>query len=115
VITIVISFPLSKVAPHMPSLPGVFIYSSHGKWPFPLLLWTFPPTTTFTSFPVPVCWVGATTPSFSGQLVYLQFLKGFPFPPFGAQGTLPSLLHVFFVVIAYYSVFFSFFGLSRGL
>jgi hypothetical protein len=32
-------------------------------------------------------------------------------PPslFGAQSALPTLLHVFFVVIAYYSVFFSFF------
>jgi hypothetical protein len=33
-----------------------------------------------------------------------------PPPHFDAQGALPSLLHVFFVVIAYYSVgFFSFF------
>jgi hypothetical protein len=44
----------------------------------------------------------------------------FPSPLFGAQGTPPSLLRVFFVVIAYYSVFFSFFpwvgfGLSMGL
>jgi hypothetical protein len=36
--------------------------------------------------------------------------EGFPLPTtFGTQGALPSLLHVFFVVIAYYSVFFSFF------
>jgi hypothetical protein len=53
--------------------------------------------------------VAATTLAFSGQLVYLQFHEGFPLPPFGAQGTLPSLLHVFCVFIAYYSVFFSFF------
>jgi hypothetical protein len=33
-----------------------------------------------------------------------------PSTPFGAQGAQPSLLHVFFVVIAYYSVFFSFFS-----
>jgi hypothetical protein len=37
-------------------------------------------------------------------------LWGISPPPFlGAQGALPSLLHVFFVVIPYYSVFFSFF------
>jgi hypothetical protein len=35
-------------------------------------------------------------------------VKDFPSPLFGAQGAPPSLLHVFFVVIAYYSGFFSF-------
>jgi hypothetical protein len=35
--------------------------------------------------------------------------EGFPLPRFSVQGIQPSLLHVFFVVIAYYSVFFSFF------
>jgi hypothetical protein len=47
------------------------------------------------------------------------FVRDFPSPIFGAQGTPPSLLHAFFVVIAYYSVFFFFpwmeVGLSRGL
>jgi hypothetical protein len=38
---------------------------------------------------------------------------GIAFPPiFGAQGTPPSLLCVFFVVIAYYSVFFPLFSLG---
>jgi hypothetical protein len=46
--------------------------------------------------------------------------EGFPLPPFHTQDAPPSLLHVFIVVIAYYSVFFFFFpwvgvGLSRGL
>jgi hypothetical protein len=37
-------------------------------------------------------------------------VRDFPSPLFGTQCTLPSLLCVFFVVIAYYSVgFFSFF------
>jgi hypothetical protein len=93
----------------LPSLASLFIYSSCGKWAFPPLLWSFPPTATFTSFPAPCCWAGATTSAFSGWLVYLQFCEGFPLPPFGAQGTLPSLLHVFFVVIAYLFSFFSFF------
>jgi hypothetical protein len=52
--------------------------------------------------------VCATTPVFSGRLVYLQFCEGFALPPFSTQGAPPSLLHVFFVVIAYYSVFFIF-------
>jgi hypothetical protein len=36
---------------HLLSQAGVFIYSSRGKWVFPLLLWSFPPSTIFTSFP----------------------------------------------------------------
>jgi hypothetical protein len=74
----------------------------------PPLLWSFPPMSSFTSFPAPGFWVGATAPAFSSWLVYVQFCEGLPIPPFGAQGALPSLLCVFFVVIAYYS-FFSFF------
>jgi hypothetical protein len=49
--------------------------------------------------------VCASAPAFSSQLV-----RDFPsLPAFSTQGTLPSLLCVFFVVIAYYSGFFSFF------
>jgi hypothetical protein len=66
---------------HLLSQAGIFIYSSHGKWAFPPLLWSFLSTATFTSFPTPGCWVGATTPAFSSQLVYLQFHGGFPLPP----------------------------------
>jgi hypothetical protein len=34
----------------------VFIYSSCGRWVFPPLLCSFPPTATFTSFPAPDYW-----------------------------------------------------------
>jgi hypothetical protein len=34
----------------------MFIYSSCGKWVFPPLLCSFPPTATFTSFPAPDYW-----------------------------------------------------------
>jgi hypothetical protein len=34
----------------------MFIYSSNGTWVFPPLLWSFPPTTAFTSFPAPDYW-----------------------------------------------------------
>jgi hypothetical protein len=36
-------------------------------------------------------------------------VRDFPSSHFCTQGALPSLLRVFFVVVAYYSVFFSFF------
>jgi hypothetical protein len=50
---------------HQLSQVGVFIYSSHGKWVFPPLLWSFPPTATSTSFPAPGCWACAATPAFA--------------------------------------------------
>jgi hypothetical protein len=81
----VFPFPstLGEVTLHLPSQAGMFVYSSHGKWVFPLLLWSFPPSTTLTSFSTPGCWACATAPALSGQtwLVYLQFQEGFPSPP----------------------------------
>jgi hypothetical protein len=91
---------------HQLSQASVFIYSSHGKWVFPPLLWSFLPTATFTSFPTHGCWACAAAPAFSRWLVYLQFREGFPSPLFSTQGNLPYLLCVFFVVIAYYAGFF---------
>jgi hypothetical protein len=38
---------------HPCSQACVFIYSSCGNWVFPPLLWSFPPTATFTGFPAP--------------------------------------------------------------
>jgi hypothetical protein len=35
----------------------MFVYSSHGKWVFPPLQCSFPPTATFTSFPAHGYWV----------------------------------------------------------
>jgi hypothetical protein len=34
----------------------MFIYSSCGRWVLPHLLWSFPPTATFRSFPAPAYW-----------------------------------------------------------
>jgi hypothetical protein len=95
----------------LPSPAGLFIYSSHGKWVFPLSCGVFLPPPLLQAFPLLVAGhVTPLPPAFSVQLVYLQFCEGFPSPLFSAQGTLPSLLCVFFVVIAYYSgFFFSFF------
>jgi hypothetical protein len=88
------------------SCQPVFVYSSRGRWVFPPLLCSFPPSATLTSFPAPGCWAHAPLPPvFSqAQLVYLQFREGFPLPPFGTQGAPPSLLRVFIALIAYYSV-----------
>jgi hypothetical protein len=56
--------------------PGLFIYSSRGKWALPLLLWCFPPSATFTSFPTPGCWARATAPAFSGLACLFTVLWG---------------------------------------
>jgi hypothetical protein len=53
----------------------------------------------------------AATPAFSSRLVY-NSVRGCPSPDFSAQGAPPCLL--FFVVIAYYSVFFFLFSLAGG-
>jgi hypothetical protein len=104
----------------MTSLAGLFIYISHGKLPFPPLLWIFPHTTTFTSFPT--LGSGQVLPLLpsSASLFIYNSMRDCPPLLVGAQGTQPSLLRDFFVVIAYYSVFFSFFpwvavSLSHGL
>jgi hypothetical protein len=59
---------------------GLFVYSSCGRWVFPSLLWSFPPSATLTSFPAPVSWVHTTAPALSSQalLVCLQFQEGLP-------------------------------------
>jgi hypothetical protein len=57
---------LGEVTLHLLSQACVFIYSSPGKWIFLLLLWSFPPTATFISFPTLACWAcAAAVPAFS--------------------------------------------------
>jgi hypothetical protein len=45
-----------EVTLHLLSQACMFIYSSCGKRVFPPLLWSFPPTTAFTSFLTTDCW-----------------------------------------------------------
>jgi hypothetical protein len=108
---------LGEVTLHLLSQACVFIYSSCGKWVFPPLLWTFPPSTTFTSFPASGCWACAAAPAFSGQLIYSS-VKVSPPPRFGAHSTPPCLLCVFFFLLLLIIQFFFFpwvgVGLSRG-
>jgi hypothetical protein len=101
-----------EVVLHPPSPAGVFTYSTRGKCPFPPLLWSFPPTVTFTSFPAPGCWVGATTPAFSGHLIYLQFHEGLPLPPSLALRVLCLFATCLFC--CYYLLFSFFFLFSLG-
>jgi hypothetical protein len=54
---------LGKVTLHLRCQAYVFIYSSCGKWVFPPLLWSFPPSATLTSFPAPGCWAHVPAPT----------------------------------------------------
>jgi hypothetical protein len=81
---------------HPLSQASMFIYSSCGKWAFLPLLWSFPPTATFTSFTALGFGACATAPAFSGPACLFTVCEVFPSPP---------LLPVFIVLIAYYSVF----------
>jgi hypothetical protein len=69
-----VPFPstLGEVTLHLLSQVCVFIYSSCAKWAFPPLLWRFPPTAAFTSFPAPDCWACAAAPA--GRCVCLQLM-----------------------------------------
>jgi hypothetical protein len=71
---------LGEVVLYPPSPAAVFIYSSHGKWHLPSLLWSFPPTATFTSFPAPGFWVmPLLLPSLASLFIYSSRGK-WPFP-----------------------------------
>jgi hypothetical protein len=85
-----------------------------GSAPFPFSSGTLLTLPLLQAFPLQVCWAGATTPSFSGQLIYLQFHEGLPFPPSSVLRVPCPLCYVSFVVV-YYSVwFFSLFSLGGG-
>jgi hypothetical protein len=105
------SFPstLGEVTLRQLSQACVFIYNSHWKWVFPPLLWSFPPTTNFTSFPAPDCWACATAPAFSSWLVG----RNFPSPP--SVLSLPHpLCYVSFLLLLLIIQFFSLFSLGWG-
>jgi hypothetical protein len=149
---------LGEVTLHPLSQAGVFIYSSRGKWVFPSLLLSFPPTAAFTNFPAPDYWAvllllpagvfvyssvgGGSSPLSCGVFLPPPLSQAFPLlvagcaplllleplwpgltclftvpgrillSHFRAQDASPSLLCVFIVLIAYYSV--SLFSPSGG-
>jgi hypothetical protein len=100
---------LGEVTLHQLSQACVFIYSSHRKWVFPTLLWSFPSTSTFTSFPAPGCWPWATAPAFSSRLV----VRDFPFPPSALRVPCP-LCYVSFLLLLLIIQFFFLFFLGGG-
>jgi hypothetical protein len=106
---------LRKVALHLPSLASLFIYSSLGKCPFPALQWSFPHTATFTSFPSPRLLGGGCRSCLLWPAYLFTVPWGIASPTlFIAQGALPSLLCVFFVVVCYLVFFPSLFSLGGG-
>jgi hypothetical protein len=79
---------LGEVTLHPLSQACVFIYSSCGKWVFPPLLWSFPPTTAFTSFTTVIAGCvllllleGVFVYSSHGRWVFSPLVWGFPPPP----------------------------------
>jgi hypothetical protein len=99
---------LREVTLHPLSLACVFVYSSHGKWVSPPLLWSFPPTATLRRFPAPGCWASTPTPAGASLVRPGLFIysSGKDSPPslFHTQGDPPSLQRVFIALITYYSV-----------
>jgi hypothetical protein len=97
----------------------MFMYSLCGKCPFPPLQWSFPHTATFTSFPTPVCWVGAGTPAFSGLFIYSS-IRDCPPHPSALRTPCPlcyvSFLLLLFIIQFGFFLFFPWVGvsLSRG-
>jgi hypothetical protein len=86
---------LGEVTLYLLSLACVFIYSSPGKWVFPTLLWSFPPTAAFTSFPAPDCWpcccschpqLRAPHPLCNVSLLFLLLITQFLFFPWVEVG-----------------------------
>jgi hypothetical protein len=116
------SSTLGEVTLHPLSQACMFVYSSPGRWVFPPLLWSFPPSTTLTSFPTPGCWAHTPAPAGAslaqpGFFIYIS-RKNFLPPLFSAQCAPPSFPSVFIVLIAYYSFLFIPWlevGLFRGL
>jgi hypothetical protein len=72
----------------------MFIYSLCGRWVFPPLLWSFPSTATFTSFPAPDYWAVLLLPA--AMFVYsLRWKWVFPpllwsFPPSATLTSCPA-------------------------
>jgi hypothetical protein len=109
---------LGEVTLHLLSLAGVFVYSSCGRWVFPPLLWHFPPSATFTSFPGPDCWA-CTATAFSGPpglFIYSSRKESLaPLRRSGHPALFPMCLYCSYCLLL--SFFFPWVGvgLSRGL
>jgi hypothetical protein len=91
-------------------LRPVGLFTAHrGNGSSPFSCGVFLPLPLLQAFPFLVAGrVLLLLPSPASLFIYSS-VRDFPSPHFGTQGAPPSLLCVFFVVIAYYSVFFLFY------
>jgi hypothetical protein len=113
---------VGEVTLHPLSQACVFVYSSHGKWVFPPVLWSFPPTATLTSFPAPGCWAHAPAPAKPlqpGPACLFTVPGGIPFPALRSSGH-PTLFATCLYCSYCLLLSFSFFpwvgvGLSTGI
>jgi hypothetical protein len=81
------------------------LFTTHvGSGSFPLSCGVFLPLPLLHVFLLLVAGHVPPLLPYPAWLVYLQFCEGFPSPPLRCSGLLPSLLRVFIVLIAYYSV-----------
>jgi hypothetical protein len=103
---------LGEVTLHPLSQAGMCIYSSRGKWVFPLSCGVFLPTLPLQAFLLLVAGcVPLLLPS-PAQLVYLQFQKGFPSPTSALRAPHP-LCYVSFLFLLLITQFL-FFSLDGG-
>jgi hypothetical protein len=117
------AFPLLIAGPVLLLLPAaVFVYSSCGWCVLPPLLWSFPPSTTLTSFPAPGCFVRVPAPARASPAcpACLFTVPGrIPFPQSLALSEPHPLSHVslLFLLLITQFLFFPWVevGLSRGL
>jgi hypothetical protein len=94
---------------HPLSQACVFIYSSHGKWVFPLFLWSFLPPPLLQAFLLLVAGrLPPLLPSPAGLFVY-HSMRGCPFPLFTLRAPCPLCYMSFSCCCCLFSLFFSFF------
>jgi hypothetical protein len=89
---------LGKVKLHPLSQAFVFIYSSCGKWVFPPLLCSSPPTSAFTSFPAPDYW--AVLLLLPAAMFVYSSCGRWVFPPLLWTFLLPPLSQAFPLLVA---------------
>jgi hypothetical protein len=110
---------LGEVTLHLLSQAGMFIYSSCGKYVFPLSCGVFLPPPLLQAFPLMVVGhVLLLLPSLA-QLPYLQFCEVFPSPTLQGSGhptLFPTCLYCSYCLLLSFCFFpWVVVGLSRGL
>jgi hypothetical protein len=91
---------------HPLSQACMFVYSSRGKWVFPPRLWSFPPSLTLTSFPIPGCWALLPSVATSGLFIYSSG-RDSPHPPSVLRAPHPlCFVSLFFLLLITQFLFF---------